>query len=137
MDHCQIHSLRQLDAHRLAVEKFHFDLQIGDQIIHRIAEHLSSQMYLLIVFSVHEAISVVVAVQVLHLDFIYIDSFNGIAGAVTVLKHRVRAQVAQLGLNKCPQVAWRAVFHTEHRVQVIIMFDDHAGTKLGGWNGHG
>jgi hypothetical protein len=28
------------------------------------------------------------------------------------------------------------VLDAENRMQIIIVLDDHAGTQLGGWNGH-
>jgi hypothetical protein len=53
-----------------------------------------------------------------------------------VLKHRAGAQIAQLGLNKCAQVAGCAVRHAENRMQVVVVFDNHARTQLGRRNSH-
>jgi hypothetical protein len=51
-----------------------------------------------------------------------------------VLEHGSGAQVAQLGLDESAKIAWGAVLDAEHRVQIIIVLDDHAGTHLCGWN---
>jgi len=53
-----------------------------------------------------------------------------------VFEHGAGSQVAQLGLNKCPQVAGGAVFDAEDGVQIIVVLDDHARTKLGGRDRH-
>ena len=38
----ELDGLRQLDAHRLAVEEFDFDLQIGDQVVDRVAQNVAA-----------------------------------------------------------------------------------------------
>src|ERR1700733_105056 len=53
-----------------------------------------------------------------------------------MLEHRTRTKVAQLGLDESAQVARRAVFDAEYRVQIIVVLDDHAGTQLGGRDRH-
>src|ERR1019366_9633080 len=93
-------------------------------------------MQLLVILNVHEVIIVAVGVEELHLHFVDGDPFDGIAGAESVLEHGSSTEVAQFGLDEGAQVSRGAVFHAEHRVQLIVMLDDHAGTHLCGWNRH-
>src|SRR5579859_7068983 len=93
-------------------------------------------MKLLVIFHVHEVITVAILIEELHGDFVHRDLFNGITGAETMLEHRPGADIAQLGLNECPQIAGRAVFHGKDQVQVIIVLNDHAWTHLCCWNCH-
>ena len=53
-----------------------------------------------------------------------------------MLEHGTGAQIAQLRLDKRAQVPRRAVLHAEHRVQLIVVLDDHAGTHLCGGDRH-
>ena len=131
-----MHRLRQLDPHGLAIEKFHFDLQVGNQVVDRVPQNLFGQMRLLVIRRVHEVVAVSVVVQVLHLDFIDVDFFNRIGRTEAVLEHRAGAQVAQLGLDEGAQVAGSAVFDAEHGVQIIVVLDDHTGTELCGRDRH-
>jgi len=48
-----------------------------------------------------------------------------------VFKHSAGTQVAQLGLDEGAQIAGCAVLDREHGMQIIVVFDDHAGTELG------
>src|SRR5581483_8906091 len=93
-------------------------------------------MQLLVIFGVHEVIIVAVGVQKLHLHFVNHDLLDRVAGTEPVLKHSSGAQVPQFSLDECAKVAGGAVFHTEYRMQVVIVLNDHAGTQLGGWNRH-
>ena len=43
----KLHRLRQLDSNRLAVEELHLDLQIGDQVVDRVAQNFPGQVGLL------------------------------------------------------------------------------------------
>ena len=85
---------------------------------------------------VHEVVAVAVGVEELHLDFVDVDLLDGIGRAEAVLEHGAGAQVAQLGLDEGAQVAGRAVLDREHGVQIIVVLDDHAGTKLCGRDRH-
>src|ERR1035437_6152156 len=93
-------------------------------------------MKLLVVLNVHEVIIVAVGVEEFHLHFVDGDSLDGIARAESVLEHGAGAKVTQFGLDEGAQVSRSAVFHAEHRVQLIVMLYDHAGTHLCGWNRH-
>ena len=53
-----------------------------------------------------------------------------------MFEHGAGSQVAQLGLDEGAQIARGAVFDAEDGMQIIVVLDDHAGTKLGGRNGH-
>src|SRR5581483_5254653 len=46
LDHGQLHRLRQFDPDRLAVVKLHFDLQIRDEVVHGLAEHVPGKVRL-------------------------------------------------------------------------------------------
>ncbi len=94
------------------------------------------EMQLLVILGVHEVVVVAVGVEELHLHFVHGDLLDGIAGAEAVLEHGAGAQVAQLGLDEGAQVAGGAVLHAEHRMQIVVVLDDHAGTHLCGWNRH-
>ena len=48
-DHLELHRLRQLDAHGLAIEEFDHDLQIGRQVFDGIAERVVLEHRLLVV----------------------------------------------------------------------------------------
>src|SRR5579864_8573589 len=134
--HRENHGLRKLDAHRLAIKKFHLDLKIGDEIVHGVAQNFLGQMSLLIVRSVHEVVRVSVGIEELHFHFIHIHFFNRIGRAKAVLEHGARAQIAQLGLDESAKIARRAVLHTEHGMKVIVVLDDHAGAELRGRDRH-
>ena len=93
-------------------------------------------MGLLVVRRVHEVIAVAIGVKELHFDFVHVYLFDGIRRTKPVFEHGSGTQVAQLGLNKSAQVTGRAVFYAENGVQIIVVLDDHAGTKLGGRDRH-
>ena len=53
-----------------------------------------------------------------------------------MLEHGAGFEVAQLGLDEGAQVAGRAVLDLEDHVQLVVVLDDHARTKLSGGNRH-
>src|SRR5208282_1737595 len=75
-------------------------------------------------------------VQEFHLLLVHIDLFNGIGRTEAVLEHGAGAQIAQFRLDECAQVARRAMVDAEHGMQIIVVLNDHAGTKLGGRDRH-
>ena len=93
-------------------------------------------MGLLVGLGIHEVEIVAVAIEKLHINFIDDDLVDWVGRAKTVLEHRAGAQVAQLGLDKRAQIARSTVLNAEHRVQIIVVLDDHARTQLCGWNRH-
>ena len=132
----EIHGLGQFNAYGFAVKEFNFDLKIGSQVVHRIAEDVSIEMNLLVILSVHETVVAAVCVKEFHVNLVNVNSVDGVGGTEAVLEHGSGAQIAQLRLNERAQIAWRAVLDAEDRVQVIIVLDTHARTELGRWNRH-
>ena len=120
----------QLNSHRFAIEEFHFDLQIGNEVIDGIPQNFPAQMSLLEVGRVHEVVTVSISVEKFHLDFIDIDFLDGIGRTEAVFEHGASPQVAQFGLNEGTQVTRGAVLDAENGMQIVIVLDDHAGTKL-------
>jgi len=45
-----------------------------------------------------------------------------------MLEHGSGAEVAQPCLDESAQIARCAVFDAEHRMQIVVVLDDHAGT---------
>ena len=128
--------MRQLNAHRFTIEEFHFDLQVGNQVIHRVTQNFPAQMGLLEIGGVHEVVAVSIRVEELHLNFIDVDLLDGIGRTEAVFEHGARPQVAQFCLNEGAQVARSAVLDAENRMQIVVVLDDHAGAKLGGGDSH-
>src|SRR5579863_383726 len=135
-DHGENHGLGKLDAYGLAVEKLDFDFEVGDEVLHGVAQDFLGEVGLLVVGRVHEVVAVAVSVEELHVDFVHGDLLDGIGRTETVLEHGAGAQVAQLGLDEGAQVAGRTVFDGKYGVQIIVVPDDHAGTHLGGRDRH-
>src|SRR5208282_6563040 len=106
------------NSHRLAVEKLHFDFQIGNQVVHRIAQNVFGQVGLFVIRGVHEVVIVTVGIKELHVDLVHIDLFDGIGRAEAVFEHSAGTKIAQLGLDEGAQVARRPVFDGEYGVQI-------------------
>ena len=53
-----------------------------------------------------------------------------------MLEHRAGAQVAQFGLDEGAQIARGTMFDAKNGMQIIVVFDNHAGAKLGCGDSH-
>src|SRR5438270_13236722 len=93
-------------------------------------------MELLEILCVHEVIVGAVRIKKFHGLLINIDPVDGIGGAEAVLEHGAGAQIAQLGLDECAQIARSAVLNAEDGMKVVVVLDDHAWTHLCCWNCH-
>ena len=135
-DDFEVDGLRQFNSHRLAIEIAHVNLQVRREVFDGVAKGRALEHGLLEVLRVHEVVIVAVGVEELHEDFVDDHLLNGVGGAEAVLEHGAGLQVAQLGLDEGAKIAGRAVLDLEDRVQLVIVFDDHARTKLSGGNRH-
>ena len=93
------------------------DLEIGSQVLDRIAERCALEDGLLVVHRIHEVVVVAIGVEELHGHFVHDHLLDGVGGAETVLEHGAGLQVAQLGLDEGAQIAGGAVLDLEDQVQ--------------------
>jgi hypothetical protein len=126
----------QLDADRVAVVVADLDLHVGGEVLDRVAEGFGLEHGLLEVNGVHEVVVVAVVVEELHVDFVDDNLLDGVGGAEALFEHGSGLEVAQLGLDEGAEVAGGAVLDFEDQVQLVFVFDDHAGTKMCGGNRH-
>ena len=126
----------KLNPDRLPIKKLNLDLEIGNQVVNCVTQDVAPKMGLLVVFGVHEVVVITIVVEVLHLDLIHSDLFDRIGRTEAMFKHGAGTKIAQLGLDESAKIARRAVLNAKHRMQIIIVFDDHARAKLSSRNRH-
>jgi len=131
-----IDGLGQFYADRSPVIKLHVNVEIGRQVINRIAQDVLGQVRLLVTLGVHKVVVITVIVEILHLHFVHIDLFQRVGGTETVLEHGAGPYIPQLGLNEGTQVARGTVRNAKNRVQIVVVLDNHARTQLGCWYCH-
>ena len=128
--------MRKFNAYRLAIVELDLDLQVRRQVLHGVPQSVALEMCLFVTFRIHEVVIVAVAIEIFHINFIDDDPLDRIRRSKAMLEHGSGTQVAKLGLNESAQIARRAVLNAEHRMQIIVVLNDHARTQLCGWNRH-
>ena len=98
----------------------------GDQVVHRVPEHLGVDVQLLVVARVHEMERAAVLVEVLHLPLVEHRPLDVVLRAELVVAEARRPDVAQLRLDEPALVAGREMLQVEDAAEVRAHLDQHS-----------
>src|SRR5438045_1965828 len=133
-DYFQLHGILEIDSDGLVLEKFHLHHGVGNQVVHRFAQLLARQMHLLVVLRVHEMEIVALAVEILEFHFVKDGAVHKFFRAKSIIDDRAALEIFHARLHGAALIARSAMVHAENREKLALVLDDHAGTKLCGFD---
>jgi hypothetical protein len=88
------------------------------------------QLHLVVGGGIHEVITLIVVVEILHLLLFQGDALDNVFGAELLFGHRAVLDVAHLDAHEAAEVAGRHVLAVENPKQLVVDLDDHAFAEL-------
>src|SRR5215468_4838949 len=125
----QLDEVRQLDAHRAAVDEQDLDLRVLLEEVAGVSDLVRGERDLVVRVQIHEVVALVL-VEVLHPLLVEVDQLHLLAGAERVVDHPAEPHVLELGANERAPLARLDVLEVDDAVRLAVELDLEASLEL-------